>query len=138
MIQFQQKLRPSINWQVTAMPKLNTDYATDIPMDRKGWKKMMQKHSAGVKSQRGQVPQTQSRCMPKSYIMGIGTAVNYPAALFLYEKAAKKGHVHAQYISSIFYFKGYGTEPNSEKGMYWLIKAAQQGYEASFKKHWKN
>lgn len=61
--------------------------------------------------------------------MGIGTAVDYPAALRLYEKAAEKGHVHAQYISSIFYFRGYGTEPNPEIGMYWLLKAAQQGYE---------
>ncbi len=61
--------------------------------------------------------------------MGIGTAVNYPAALLLYEKAAIKGHMHAQYIAAMFYFKGYGTESNPKKGMYWLLKAAQQGHK---------
>ena len=45
----------------------------------------------------------------------------------MYEKAAYKGSVIAQYNLGIFYEKGYGVSKDLTKAIEWYTKAANQG-----------
>ena len=54
----------------------------------------------------------------------------FSIALPQIEALANSGDVSAQYELSEMYYRGCGTAPNTEKGFYWLKKAAENG-------HWK-
>lgn len=53
---------------------------------------------------------------------------NYPKAVELFTKAAKQGHVKAQYNLGVCYENGEGVTRNREEAVKWYIKAAEQGY----------
>lgn len=51
---------------------------------------------------------------------------NYKEAFKQFEKLAKNGIKEAQYSLGLMYLRGTGLKKNTEKGLYWLKKAAQQ------------
>lgn len=52
---------------------------------------------------------------------------NYEKALRLFEQAAQKGHIRAQYQCGEMYSHEKGIKPDHEKALNWYLKAAQQG-----------
>ena len=49
-------------------------------------------------------------------------------AFYWYKKAAKKGHVEAQYMLGYMYSLGKGVPKDLEKAFYWYKKAAENGH----------
>lgn len=47
---------------------------------------------------------------------------------FIYAITEVEGNKASQYLLSICYLNGYGTEQNTEEGLKWLRKSADQGY----------
>lgn len=74
--------------------------------------------------------------LAKLYYTGQGVEQNIKRAFDLYTASAKKGWAEAQYLLAMIYVEGNNpTNVASEDdlAMYWLSKAAEQGYEpASF------
>lgn len=56
---------------------------------------------------------------------------NYKKALRLFEKAAERGHVEAQFVYGRMYDCGEGTTKDSAKALLWVEKAAEQGHSAA-------
>lgn len=63
------------------------------------------------------------------------TGVSYADGLFDFQmKLANKGNVEAQFKVGEMYENGFGVEKNTEEGLKWIKKAADQGHEtAGFK-----
>jgi flagellar biosynthesis GTPase FlhF len=63
------------------------------------------------------------------------TGISYADGLFEFQmKLANKGNVEAQFKVGEMYENGFGVEKNTEEGMKWITKAAEQGHEtAGFK-----
>jgi len=64
------------------------------------------------------------------YANGDGnTAVNPEQSFYWYEKLALLDHPTAQYNLAQFYLRGFGTERDFEKAIYWMRKAVENGDE---------
>src|SRR5258708_4816613 len=50
-----------------------------------------------------------------------------------YLRAAERGHIDAQYNLGFMYLLGEGVPSDPKEGLRWLLSAANQGYEASFR-----
>lgn len=57
------------------------------------------------------------------------TAVNPDQSFYWYEKLALLDHPTAQYNLAQFYLRGFGTERDFEKAIYWMRKAVENGDE---------
>ena len=69
------------------------------------------------------------------YMMGVffyngteGAQKNKKEAVAWYNKAAKQGHVNAQFNLGLCYDIGDGVIENDKKAVYWYNKAAKQGH----------
>lgn len=65
------------------------------------------------------------------YVKGIGTNINYPAAIESFRKAAGQGHVKAAYKLGLIYYEGTGTRRNSKQAAKWFRQAANNGVPAA-------
>jgi len=65
----------------------------------------------------------------------VSTDLAYADGLFDFQmKLANKGNVEAQFKVGEMYEKGFGVKQNTEEGLKWIRKAAEQGHEtAGFK-----
>lgn len=64
-------------------------------------------------------------CLAWSHHYGIEVEKNNTEAVKWFEKAAKKGHVIAQYDLGLCYIKGEGVELSSVKAIEWIRKASE-------------
>ena len=61
------------------------------------------------------------------FYSGTGTVKDVPAAISYFEKAARLGNIHAQYMLGKIYLDANGSYENAEKAILWLTKAADSG-----------
>jgi TPR repeat protein len=61
------------------------------------------------------------------YQSGRGGAVDYPAALHWFGRAADQGVAEAQYAIGLMYELGYGTEVDAAEAEYWYGRAIAHG-----------
>jgi len=61
------------------------------------------------------------------FYSGTGTEKDVSAAISYFEKAARLGNVHAQYMLGKIYLDANGSYENAEKAILWLTKAADSG-----------
>jgi TPR repeat protein len=67
-----------------------------------------------------------------NYFLGEeGVLQDYQKAKKWYEKAAKQGHVDAQYNLGCCYGKGVGVSKDTNEATKWIRKAAEQGHDVA-------
>lgn len=84
-------------------------------------------------SQNPKMPAEYSYRMGYILFHGLGHILNgtplYIHALPAFKRAAKRGHVEAQFMVGRMYHEGLGTERNREKAIQYLGRAAEQGHD---------
>ena len=69
----------------------------------------------------------------EKFYLGQGTHEDLERAFIWYEKAARLGHPHAQYMVGTLYWRGLGVEKDQEAALKWLRLAAAQDHPPAIK-----